>query len=253
VRCGRGGVLAAGARAGHEVAGGTQDRALVLALAGARAGASAAWLIGSGGVRGGVHRCAGGERDLSVDLLATRFAELCGPGWAINRGQVSEILHNLEGKGWVESLGPPETARGSQRYQIKPEGEHAFATWISKSSPHARPHRATLYLKLVLAGPQNMHHLLKAIDAQKQACVDQLNAYTTESARRPPANASEWETLAREMIDEDVTTRLDGELDLLEKMRKRVEHRLLKPQNTGDQPWGSTASPPTSMPQDEAA
>jgi DNA-binding PadR family transcriptional regulator len=177
--------------------------------------------------------------------LAARFAELCGPGWAINRGQVSEMLHNLEGKGWVESLGPPEPPRDSRRYRITPMGEHAFAKWISKPSAHARPHRATLYLKLVLAGPQNAHHLLKAIDAQKQACVDQLNAYNTESASRPPANASEWETLAREMIDEDVTTRLDGELDLLEKMRKRVEHRLPKlSQDTGVQLGGSTTSSP---------
>jgi DNA-binding PadR family transcriptional regulator len=188
--------------------------------------------------------------------LATRFAELCGPGWAINRGQVSEILHNLESKGWVESLGPPETPRGSQRYQITPKGEHAFAEWISKPSSHARPHRATLYLKLVLAGPQNAHHLLKAIDAQKQACVDQLNAYTTESAYHPPTNASEWETLAREVIDEDVTTRLDGELEFLKKMRKRVEHRLLKlsqdpPEDTGVQSGASTASQPVeSTPRD---
>lgn len=186
--------------------------------------------------------------------LATRFAELSG--WAINRGQVSEILHNLERKGWVESLDPPKTLRGSQRYRITPKGEHTFAKWISKPSSHARPHRATLYLKLVLAGPQNAHHLLKAIDAQKQACVDQLNAYTTESACRPPTNASEWETIAREMIDEDVTTRLDGELDLLEKMRERVEHRLLKlSQDTGVQPGASAASSPaepTSM-RDEAA
>lgn len=160
--------------------------------------------------------------------LATRFGELFGPGWTINRGQVSEILHNLESKDWVESLGPPETPRGSQRYRIMPIGEHAFVKWISKPDSHARPHRTTLYLKLVLAGPQNAHHLLEAIDAQKQACIDQLSAYTTESACLPPANASEWETLAREMIDEDVTTRLDGELELLRKIRKRVEHRLLK-------------------------
>jgi DNA-binding PadR family transcriptional regulator len=172
--------------------------------------------------------------------LATRFGELFGPGWAINRGQVYDMLHTLEDEGLVERLGPPDPRRNSQRYRITHKGERAFAKWLSKPSSYTRPHREVLYLKLALAGPRDAHHLLEAIDIQRQACVDRLSAYTAENACRPPADASEWETLAREMIDEDVTTRLHGELEWLEKVQKSVEHRLLErsqdsPEDTGAQ------------------
>ncbi len=179
--------------------------------------------------------------------LATRFGELFGPGWAINRGQVYDMLQSLASKGWVERLGPPETPGGLQTYRITNKGEHAFAKWLATHSLRSRPHREPFYLKLTLTGPQNAQQLLKDIDIERQACIDQLDAYTGENAC-PPAEASEWETLAREMIDEDVTTRLHGRLEWLEKVRMRVEHRLAEhPQdapstNTGIQSWRRDAA-----------
>jgi DNA-binding PadR family transcriptional regulator len=158
--------------------------------------------------------------------IAARFDELFGPGWAINQGQVSDMLRTLERSGWVESLGPPETAGGPKRYRITPAGEHAFVKWLSGRPSSTRSHREPLHLKLAMTGPEDAHRLLKDIEIAKQACVDRLNAYTTEEACSLPANASEWETLAREAIDEDVTTQLDAKLEWLEKLRKRIEHRL---------------------------
>jgi DNA-binding PadR family transcriptional regulator len=158
--------------------------------------------------------------------IAARFDELFGPGWAINRGQVSDMLRTLERKGWVESLGFPETTRGSQRCGITPIGECAFAQWLAGRPSSTRSHREPLHLKLAMAGPQDAHHLLKDIEIERQACVDRLNAYTTENACPLPANAGDWETLAREAIDEDVTTQLHAKLEWLENLRLRVEHRL---------------------------
>jgi DNA-binding PadR family transcriptional regulator len=172
--------------------------------------------------------------------LATRFGELW-PGWAFNRGQIYGILQTLEDEGWVERLGPPDPIRNSQRYRITHKGERAFAEWLSEPSFYTRPHRETLYLKLALAGPQNAHHLLKDIRIQRQACVDRLSAYNAENERRSPTDVGEWETLAREMIDEDVTTRLHADLEWLEKVERSIEHRLLErsqdsPGDTGAQP-----------------
>jgi DNA-binding PadR family transcriptional regulator len=163
--------------------------------------------------------------------LATRFGELLGPGWAINRGQVYDMLHRLANKDLVERLGPPDTPGGLQDYRITDKGEHAFAKWLAKQSLRSLPHRETFYLKLALAGPENAQQVLKIIDIEKQACIDQLAAYAAESAC-PPAKASEWETLAREMIDEDVTGRLHERLEWLEKVRTRVEHLSEHPQDT---------------------
>jgi DNA-binding PadR family transcriptional regulator len=158
--------------------------------------------------------------------IATRFDELFGPGWAINRGQVSDMLRTLKRKGWVESLGPPETPQGSQRYRITPMGEQAFAKWLSGRPSSTRSHREPLHLKLAMTGPEDAHRLLKDIEIEKQSCVDRLSAYNAENACPLPASASEWETLAREAIDEDVTTQLHAKLEWLENLRKRVEHRL---------------------------
>jgi DNA-binding PadR family transcriptional regulator len=174
--------------------------------------------------------------------LATRFGELFGPGWAINRGQVYDMLHRLAKKGWVERLSPPETPGGLQSYRITDKGEHAFAKWLAKHSRCSPPHREAFYLKLSLTGHQNARQLLRDIDIERQACIDQLDAYSAENSC-PPANASEWETLAREMIDEDVATRLHGRLEWLDKVRMSVEHRLAEhPQDapsadTGIQSW----------------
>jgi DNA-binding PadR family transcriptional regulator len=174
--------------------------------------------------------------------LAKRFGELLGPGWEINRGQVYDMLGRLEHNGLIERLGPPETAQGSQSYRITPTGERAFAKWRAKHASRSRAHRDPLYLKLVLAGPENAQHLLKDIEIEKQACIDKLNAYRHEKTACLPENADEWETLAREAIDEDVTDWLDRRLLWLEKLRKRVEHRLVEhPQDidhgaTDDQP-----------------
>jgi DNA-binding PadR family transcriptional regulator len=179
--------------------------------------------------------------------LATCFGELFGPGWAINRGQVYDMLRTLKSKGWVEPLDPPETPQDSQSYRITRQGERAFVEWLAKPLCRSRPHRETLHLKLALAGPQDAHHLLKDIEIEKQACVDRLNAYTAENACPPPANASEWETLAREAIDEDVTTQLHAKLEWLENLRKRVEHRLSEhsqdiSEETGVQPGRKDAA-----------
>jgi DNA-binding PadR family transcriptional regulator len=164
--------------------------------------------------------------------LAKRFGELVGPGWAINRGQVYDMLGSLERKGWVERLSPPETPGGSQSYRITPKGERAFAKWLAKDSARPGSHRETLYLKLVLAGPQDAHHLLKDIEIEKQACIDKLNAYTDENTC-VPENASVWETLARKAIDKAVTTQLDGKLEWLEDLRTRIENHLSEhPQDT---------------------
>jgi DNA-binding PadR family transcriptional regulator len=158
--------------------------------------------------------------------LATRFSELFGPGWAINRGQVYDMLGTLKKRGWVEPLDPPETPQDSQSYRITHQGERAFAEWLAKPAHRSSPHRETLHLKLALTGPEDACRLLKDIEIETQACVDRLNAYTTENACPLPANASEWEMLAREAIDEDVTTQLHGRLEWLKNLRMRVEHRL---------------------------
>jgi DNA-binding PadR family transcriptional regulator len=207
--------------------------------------------------------------------LRKLFGELLGPGWEINRGQVYEMLSNLVEKHWVECLDPPGTSRDSKTYRITPEGEREFADWHAEHPQRSSRHRDALYLRLVLAEPGSEHHLLEDIAIAKQTCLDKLAAYTANACPLPEA-AGEWERLAREAIDEDVTTDLHAKLEWLEKLRRRVEHHLAArsrdaagetdvtaaPSSEADSPGGEAASPrgeadwpggEAASPRDEAA
>jgi DNA-binding PadR family transcriptional regulator len=157
--------------------------------------------------------------------LAMRFDQVLGPGWEINRGQVYDMLSTLEEKRWVESLPAQQGGRKVKRYQITHVGERALDQWLVRPCADSQPQRETLYLKLALARPQDAPHLLESIARREQNCVDRLRAYT-DGTRCALPGASEWEILAREMIDEATATQLHGDLEWLSKIRARIEHAL---------------------------
>lgn len=165
--------------------------------------------------------------------LVARFGELFGPGWEINRGQVYDMLETLREAGWAECLPPLQGGRKQKIHQITQAGDKALIEWHARPCGGAQPQREELYLKLALARPQDAPHLLRSIALQEQTCVDLLRRYATEDASLVSGEAGEWETLARETIDEATTTRLHGELDCLSKMRKRIEHFLERLQSLG--------------------
>jgi DNA-binding PadR family transcriptional regulator len=135
------------------------------------------------------------------------------------------MVSTLESNGWVERVSAPQTGRKEKHYRATEDGERAFAEWVATPSADGRPQRATLYLKLALAGPQDARHLLESIAIQEQACIDRLRAYA-DNPYQAPENATEWDILARDMIDETTTTQLHGELEWLAKMRSRIEQLL---------------------------
>jgi DNA-binding PadR family transcriptional regulator len=165
--------------------------------------------------------------------LVARFGELFGPGWEINRGQVYDMLETLREAGWAECLSPRQGRRQQKIHQITQAGDEALTEWHARPCSATQPQREELYLKLALARPQDTPHLLRSIAIQEQACVDLLRRYATEDISPVAEEADEWETLARETIDEATTTRLHGELDCLSKMRKRLEHFLERLQSFG--------------------
>jgi DNA-binding PadR family transcriptional regulator len=162
------------------------------------------------------------------ELLA-RFGALFGPGWETNNGQVYDMLETLKKAGWAEYLPPHQGRR--KIHQITQAGDEALTAWHASPCSGAHPQREELYLRVALARPQDAPHLLRSIAIQEQACVDLLRRYATEDTSLASDEADEWETLARETIDEAITLRLHGELDCLSKMRKRIEHFLKRLQS----------------------
>lgn len=150
------------------------------------------------------------------------FGELLGPGWEINSGQVYQTLGRLEADDWARCLSPPDEPKDSKIYRVTPKGEREFAKWLAEHPLRSRTHRDSLHLRLVLASHENADQLLEDIRIAKQTCVDKLAAYTSDACRLPE-DAGEWETLAREAIDEDVSTELHGKLEWLEKVELRVK------------------------------
>ena len=180
--------------------------------------------------------------------LATRFDEVFGPGSKINVGQVSDILCAFRDSGWAECMRSRRGRRELKVHQITQAGDQALTDWHTEPCGGMPSQRETFYLKLVLARPQDAPHLLKSIALRERACLDLLRHYT-DDASHVPEEADEWETLTRGTFDEAVSTRYQGELDLLSEARKRIERFLERLQNltgiTGDQslrPNGSAAA-----------
>jgi DNA-binding PadR family transcriptional regulator len=164
--------------------------------------------------------------------LATRFNALFAPGREINKGHVYELLQTLRRMGWAECPPTHQEGRETKIHRITQAGDRALTEWHATQCTGMQPQREALYLKLALARQQDAPHLLENIAHQEQTCIDLLRRYTKDIQPVPEA-ADEWETLARETINEAMTVRLHGDLDWLSKARKRIERLLERLQALG--------------------
>lgn len=103
--------------------------------------------------------------------LRNRLQEQLGPTWAINSGQLSQLMSSLEADGLIR-----ESGRGQGRrrvVEITEDGLVECERWWFEESPGAALSRRPLLVKLMHARPERL-----------QACLQQIEAYELECARR---------------------------------------------------------------------
>ncbi|HSZ69446.1 MAG TPA: helix-turn-helix transcriptional regulator [Solirubrobacteraceae bacterium] len=117
--------------------------------------------------------------------LGNQLERRLGPSWAVNTGQLSQIIKRLEKEGLIERVGGATGARDDRRiFAITEAGIQEFERWFSTSAPRgARLPRRPLLVKVSLAGPQRLTEALQQIDSYEDECTTELARLTSEQAK----------------------------------------------------------------------
>jgi DNA-binding PadR family transcriptional regulator len=117
--------------------------------------------------------------------LGNQLQRRLGPSWAVNTGQLSQIIKRLEKEGLIERVDGAVGAREDRRiYAITDAGIQEFERWFSTSAPSgARLPRRPLLVKISLAGPQRLTEALQQIDGYEDECATELAQLTREQAK----------------------------------------------------------------------
>ncbi len=109
--------------------------------------------------------------------LADRLQERLGPTWAINSGQLSQLIRSLEREGLIEPVPEsPGSARDRNVFEITEAGEREFRRWWAEEEHQPlRLTRRPLLIKLALAPPEQLHKAIGQVEAYAQECVDRIN------------------------------------------------------------------------------
>src|SRR6267154_6261779 len=85
--------------------------------------------------------------------LADRLQARLGPAWAINSGQVSQTLRQMEAEGLIERVDGSSGAHAKRRFfAINERGLAEFDQWFASDTSMARLTRRPLLVKVTLAG-----------------------------------------------------------------------------------------------------
>jgi len=117
--------------------------------------------------------------------LKQRFDERVGRAWQLNVGQVYQTLHALARSGLVREIPNPDAAVAQSRrvFEITPKGARALERWLRRPATRLRPIRHDLLLRLLCVAPDQYRDVLHEVDAQEQACRQQLDALHARRAR----------------------------------------------------------------------
>jgi len=109
--------------------------------------------------------------------LADRLQERLGPTWAINSGQLSQLIKSLEREGLIEPVaGGSGPSRDRNVFEITPAGEREFERWWSEEEPQPlRLTRRPLLIKLALAPPDRLRQALAQVEAYARECLERIN------------------------------------------------------------------------------
>ena len=119
-------------------------------------------------------------------LLLKLFNQRVGPFWHPNIGQVYQLLHDFERRGFVERR---DQARGTRRrrlYRLTSRGERALRTWLGRRPAWPPPLRDEIFIRLLAAGRYGAGALLTQLERQEVE-YRRYQALIEEEGTRPEA------------------------------------------------------------------
>jgi DNA-binding PadR family transcriptional regulator len=111
-------------------------------------------------------------------------AQEMGLVWRVKQSQLYAHIARLEDEGYVTSVIEPQQARPARKVlHLTPDGEAAFANWVSTPVEHGREFRLEFLAKLFFASQLDGTTLDTLLHGQREAnsaLIDQLNQTIAE-------------------------------------------------------------------------
>ncbi len=147
---------------------------------------------------------------------------LLGHFWRLNFGEVYRILDRLAADGLIEQVADgTESAR--KVYRITARGQHSLDDYVlSPQTDAPRPLRQELAVKLLFASAEHLPELLKLVERQREAYMQELHKLGTErrKMRRAP-----FDGFVTHLLIDGAELAARAELAWLDEVAKRLSDR----------------------------
>jgi len=147
---------------------------------------------------------------------------LLGHFWRLNFGEVYRILDRLAADGLIEQVAEgAESAR--KLYRITARGQQSLDDFVlSPQTDAPRPLRQELAVKLLFASPESLPELLKLVERQREAYMQELHKLGSErrKMRRAPFDA-----FVTQLLIDGAELSARAELTWLDEVAKRLSER----------------------------
>jgi DNA-binding PadR family transcriptional regulator len=155
---------------------------------------------------------------------------LLGHFWRLNFGEVYRILDRLAAGGLIEQVAE---ANGSGRklYRITQCGQRSLDDFVSSPQTDApRPLRQELAVKLLFANPDQLPDVLKLVDRQREAYLQELHKLGVErrKIRRAPFDA-----FVTNLLIDGAELSARAELAWLDEVARQLAERYRPAASTG--------------------
>jgi DNA-binding PadR family transcriptional regulator len=166
--------------------------------------------------------------------IADRLQRRLGPAWAVNSGQLSQIIGKLEEDELIERLDDAGRRADRHVFAITDKGAMAFERWFDEDTGDVRLSRRPLLVKLTFAGPERLEDSLEKIDAYEADRVAALRELSREyeSVTVEETLVRADHVLLRLNLRADII-QLEGDLEWAAQAREMLslllEHRVVWP------------------------
>jgi DNA-binding PadR family transcriptional regulator len=118
--------------------------------------------------------------------ILKRFDRRLGPYWHPNIGQVYQLLHELEARGFARRRDVTVDTRLRRVFRLTERGERALRTWVARKPGWPPPLRDEVFVRLLAAEAAGAAALQMHL-ARQRAASDKHRALLEQQAPRPGA------------------------------------------------------------------
>jgi DNA-binding PadR family transcriptional regulator len=116
--------------------------------------------------------------------LLKRFNERIGPFWHPNIGQVYQLLHEFQRRGFVQRRDQASGTRMRRIFRLTVRGERALRTWLTRRPAWPPPLRDEIFVRLLATEREGTAAIMGQLDRQ-EAEYRRYVAQVAEEAARP--------------------------------------------------------------------